>query len=100
MTEVIIDDYDQEKKCGHCGYRYSTLYRFEGEDEELNICSGCMLEMILTEDSYEIADDAEWVVGYDEMKRFVTLVEEVMDGLDDQERVKELREAKDSVVVQ
>lgn len=55
MSKIIHKDYQDEKKCG-CGYRFTRLYAFDGDEkefEEVGLCGLCFTEM-LEESGYDI----------------------------------------------
>ena len=62
MAKVICKDYELEKKCG-CGFRFTRLYAFEGDDknfDDVGLCGMCLAEL-LEEFGYEVLkpDQAE-----------------------------------------
>lgn len=61
MREIIEVDPDGERKCPMCRFGFSTLYRFEDEDEGTAVCGDCFLESILEKD-LNIADGDEIII--------------------------------------
>lgn len=62
MREIIEIEADEQEKCSMCQFRFSTLYRFEDEDEDHAVCGDCFLQYILEED-IQVADDGELIVS-------------------------------------
>lgn len=62
MREIIEIETEGQEKCSMCQFRFSTLYRFEDEDEDLSVCGDCFLECILEED-VQVAGDSELIVN-------------------------------------
>jgi hypothetical protein len=61
MREIVEIDTNHPKKCKMCRYRHSSLYRFSHDDEDVQICPSCLLE-ILVEEDVKITDENELVV--------------------------------------